>query len=140
MKTATRTTGRAPALRDSLEQVWLAGLGALTLTEHEGTTFFKSLVKRGQGLERQTLERLDTAVAEVTEAVRRTRRNAVVRLEDDAEQAMTKTLHRLGVPTRGDVQSLTRRVESLADTLERQAARRITPRTPRPRTKKPAKA
>jgi poly(hydroxyalkanoate) granule-associated protein len=140
MKTTARTTGRAPALRDSLEQVWLAGLGALTLTEDEGTTFFKSLVKRGEGLERQTLKRLDTAVADVTEAVRRTRRNAVVRIEDNAEEAMTKTLHRLGVPTRDDVQSLTRRVESLAEQLERQAPRRPSaPRTVK-RARKPATA
>ena len=42
-------TGRTPMLRDSVEQVWLAGLGALALTEEEGLRFFRRLVKKGEG-------------------------------------------------------------------------------------------
>ena len=50
-----KTNGRtAPMLRDSVGQIWLAGLGALALTEQEGTKFFKTLVKRGEGFERTT--------------------------------------------------------------------------------------
>ena len=132
MKAAARTTGRAPALRDSLEQVWLAGLGALTLTEAEGTKFFKTLVERGAGLEHQTLERLDDVVADAKATVRTTPAKTVARIETGAEEAMTSALHRLGVPTRSDINNLTRRVEQLAETLERRA-------TPPRRTARPRK-
>ena len=37
-----------PAVRESTHQIWLAGLGALSLAEDEGGRLFKALVKRGK--------------------------------------------------------------------------------------------
>jgi len=38
-------------LKDSANKIWLAGLGALSMTDAEGTTFFKNLVNKGREFE-----------------------------------------------------------------------------------------
>jgi poly(hydroxyalkanoate) granule-associated protein len=116
---ATRRNDRTPKLRESVEQVWLAGLGALALTEQEGMRFFRSLVKRGETVERRTRAQLQDAMA----AAREVPTTAMSRLESGMDQTMTSVLHRMGVPTQDDIASLTRRIEGLTTTLESQAPR-----------------
>jgi poly(hydroxyalkanoate) granule-associated protein len=62
MSHVTRTDGPVEALQGSVEQVWLAGLGALALTEEEGSKFFHSLVKKGEVVEKKSKARLDDVV------------------------------------------------------------------------------
>ena len=120
MKTTTRKNGRAPTLRDSVEQVWLAGLGALAMTEQEGTKLFRTLVKRGEGFEKGAKVRIKKAVTAAKEAPGAT----IDRIEAGIDDTMTGVLRRLGVPTKREITSLTRRVEGLATTLERKPAPR----------------
>ena len=41
-------------VRDSSRQIWLAGLGAFSRAQAEGTKLFESLVEQGQKLEAKT--------------------------------------------------------------------------------------
>lgn len=124
MPQATRKgNGRQPVIRESAERIWLAGLGALALTEEEGMRFFKNLVKKGEAFDRATRSRLDKQLADVRQAPR----TAMRRIEGSVEEGMTGVLHRFGIPTRREIHSLTRRVETLADTLEKQSSRRRRP-------------
>ena len=131
-QTTKKINGRtAPMLRDSVGQIWLAGLGALALTEQEGTRFFKTLVKRGEGFERTTRARLDKAVASAREVPT----NAISRIEETFDDTVTGVMHRIGVPTKREINGLARRVEGLAASLERRTAtRRAAPK------RKPARA
>ena len=132
-QTTKKTNGRtAPMLRDSVGQIWLAGLGALALTEQEGTKFFKTLVKRGAGFERTTRTRLDKAMASALEVPT----NAMSRIEGTVDDTMTGVMQRIGVPTKRELNTLARRVEGLAASLERRTATR---RTSAPK-RKPARA
>ena len=117
----TRKTTSVRTLRDPVEQIWLAGLGALAVTEEEGTRLFKSLVKKGEGFEKDTRERVE----KVMEATKAAPANAMTRIEEGMSDTFTGVLHRLGVPSRREINNLTRRVEGLATSLER--------RTPKPR-------
>ena len=120
-QTTKKINGRtAPMLRDSVGQIWLAGLGALALTEQEGTRFFKTLVKRGEGFERTTRARLDKAVASAREVPT----NAMSRIEETFDDTVTGVMHRIGVPTKREINGLARRVEGLAASLERRTATR----------------
>lgn len=118
MTQQTRRTASRPMLRDSVEQVWLAGLGALAMTEQEGGRLFRSLVKRGEGFERRSKARLLKAMAAAREAPGA----AIARVETGIDDAMSGALGRLGVPTKREITSLTRRVEGLASALERRPA------------------
>ena len=126
MSQATKKASRKqPVLRESAERIWLAGLGALALTEEEGTKLFKSLVKKGAAFDKATRSRLDKQIATVKDAPS----SAIRRIEGSVEHTMTGMLHRFGIPTRREIHSLTRRVESLADSLEKKttARKRRTP-------------
>ena len=96
-----RTTRKqnAPMLRDSVEQIWLAGLGALAITEDEGSKLFKTLVKRGEGFERTTKARLDEVVA----SARQVPSTAMNRIEETFDDTMTGVMHRIGVPTKREI-------------------------------------
>ena len=80
-----RRKSRAEKLRDTVEHVWLAGLGALTLTEREGTAFFRSLVKRGEGFERDTQKRLVKIVGAAKKTARKRARKASIAAIDRVE-------------------------------------------------------
>jgi poly(hydroxyalkanoate) granule-associated protein len=120
-------------LRDSVEQVWLAGLGALALTEEEGLRFFRRLVRRGEGFERDARARLDDAVGRA----RAVPGAAMDRIEARLDGTMTGALHRLGVPTTRELDSLKRRIDALAESVQRRGAARRAPAAGR---KAPARA
>ena len=109
--TTRKSSTTKPVLRESAERIWLAGLGALAVTEEEGTKLFKNLVKKGEGFERETRSLLEKQIATVRQAPS----TAMRRLEGGVEQTMTGMLHRFGIPTRREIHTLTRRVESLAE-------------------------
>jgi poly(hydroxyalkanoate) granule-associated protein len=104
---------RAPALRESVEQVWLAGLGALAVAEQEGSRMFRNLVKKGEGLEQASRARL----RRVTARAEGMRSDTIGRVTTGFDDAMTSVLHRIGVPTAREIDSLTRRIESLTSAM-----------------------
>ena len=55
-------------LKESVQKVWLAGLGAVALTEEKGTEFFKNLVERGESYEFRGKEQYTDLKEKVTGA------------------------------------------------------------------------
>jgi poly(hydroxyalkanoate) granule-associated protein len=113
---------RARMIRKSAHEIWLAGLGALTLAEEEGGKLFKTLVKRGAGMEATNKARLEKLLAKVKPLGE----DAGARLQKvgvGMDNSMAAVLHRLGVPTRKEIQGLTKRVEELTHSLERKHPR-----------------
>jgi poly(hydroxyalkanoate) granule-associated protein len=110
--TTIRKDGRAQALQGSVEQVWLAGLGALALTEEEGSKFFHSLVKKGEVVERRSRARLD----DVVDAAKRMPAAAINTIERRTDETFQNVIKRLGIPTRHDIDLLARRIEKLTAT------------------------
>ncbi len=109
------------AVLDSSRQIWLAGLGAFSRAQAEGTKVFETLVKQGQSLEAKTRRAaVDTAAAargaaeakvkEVKEGVGGT----WDKLEQVFEARVARALSKLGVHTHSDVERLTERVDALS--------------------------
>jgi len=107
-------------MRESVEQVWLAGLGALALTEEEGSKFFRALVKKGEGIEKRSRARLSDTI----EAARNAPSDTMAKLERQVDTTLENVMHRLGVPTRRENSSLSRRIEGLAQSMEKTPRRR----------------
>lgn len=94
-------------------KVWLAGLGLVATVEETTTGTFESLVAKG----RRT-HLLPSAEAEKAVTTARRQANKIRREVDSVLQhRVAGVLGRLGVPSRHEVQELTRRVEKLADSL-----------------------
>ena len=126
MSHVTRTDGPVEALQGSVEQVWLAGLGALALTEEEGRKFFHSLVQKGEVVEKKSKARLD----DVVDAAKKVPAATMSTIERRADETFQQVMQRLGIPTRKDIDLLTRRIERLT------AASSAKPRPRRPAARK----
>ncbi|HEX6534169.1 MAG TPA: phasin family protein [Gemmatimonadaceae bacterium] len=123
-KTVTKrveTPPQFPVIGDAAHQVWLAGLGALSIAGDESGRIFRTLVKRGEAFENVAADRWDDVRERLD--VRRAAVNAVDRLSDGFDEGMTDVLHRLGLPTKKEIDGLTRRVERLTRALEEKPAR-----------------
>lgn len=126
-----QSTHKGTTARESVEQIWLAGLGALALTEEEGSKFFRSLVKKGEVVEKKSRARIDGTVSSARGAAT----VAMTKLERGVDNTIENVMHRLGVPTRREISGLSRRIEGLTRSMEKKSARS---RRTLPRTRKPA--
>ena len=142
------------SLSESAQQIWLAGVGAFSRAQAEGTKLFEGLVKEGMGLE-QTMRKFAGGRAEVVRDVvenrvgqaRERATDTWDKLEKVFEDRVQRALVKLGVPSREDLNDLSSRVEGLTAELRRQggnkpaAAPRKAPKTAKaPRAAKAPKA
>lgn len=116
-----------PTIRDSAHQIWLAGLGALSLAEDESGRLFKTLVKRGKSFEDVTKDRIEEIKTKLD--VRKAAVDTVDRITDTFDEGMTDVLHRLGLPTKKEIDGLSKRVDRLTKTLEMAPAKPARRRT-----------
>jgi poly(hydroxyalkanoate) granule-associated protein len=103
--------------RDYARQVWLAGLGAFSKAEKEGSKFFEMLVKRGEKVEIQARKRAEEKVEEMKgrmEEMRGRANDSWNKLEQVFQDRVARALNRLGVPNHDDVEALSRQVEELS--------------------------
>lgn len=120
----------ANTVRESAQQIWLAGLGAFAKTQQEGVKVFDALVNEGKSLEARTRSFASSKVSEMmspmTTSVERAANKATAtwdRLEQVFEDRVARALHRLGVPTNAEINALAKRVEVLTESVHRLAAR-----------------
>ena len=118
---AQQARGISDTVRDSAQQIWLAGLGAFVKAQAEGGKLFESLVKEGAALDAKTRKFTDSKVAEArgnVEAtlgqVRERSQETWDKLEKVFEDRVSRALGRLGVPGHDDIRTLTSRVEELS--------------------------
>ncbi len=118
-------TQLAAAIRESAQQIWLAGLGAFSKAQAEGGKVFEALVREGMGIQRRTRAMTEERIGEVTGKmskaagdITRQATQSWDKLEQVFEDRVSRALTRLGVPTSKDIQSLMKRVESLNESVQ----------------------
>ena len=116
----------ASTIRDSAQQIWLAGLGAFGKTQEEGAKVFKALVKEGKVLEGKTRRLAETKMSQMSSQWGKTATDATAKaaatwdkLEQVFENRVARALNRLGVPTNRDIEHLSRRVETLTASVQK---------------------
>lgn len=123
----------ASTIKDSAQQIWLAGLGAFSKAQEEGGRVFEALVQEGVTLQRKTQsaaeEKLGTVSAQVSarmaevgsrvDAVSAKAAGQWDRLETVFEERVAKSLARLGVPQASEVRDLAARVDELSAQVAR---------------------
>ena len=123
-------------LFESTRKLWLAGLGTLSVVEEEGSEFFDELVKKGRKIEEKGRKRLGQTRAELE--------SGTDELADKLDRQVSGVLHKMGVPSRAQVQDLTVRVDQLTEQVEQLApakpARKTTTRARSTKTAKTAMA
>jgi poly(hydroxyalkanoate) granule-associated protein len=134
----------ASSVKDSAQQIWLAGMGAFAKAQAEGGKVFEALVKEGVSLQRKTQAVAEEKLGDVTGKMSSMASEVTSKagaswdkLENIFEERTAKALGKLGVPTAKDVAELQRRVEELGAAVAKLS--KTTARTPAAKSA-PAKA
>ena len=111
----------AGTVKDSAQQIWLAGLGAFSKAQEEGGKVFEALVKEGVSLQRKTQAVAEEKIGEVTNRMSSMAGDVSAKagqhwdkLETIFEERVSKALNKLGVPSSKDVDALIKRIDTLS--------------------------
>lgn len=113
------------AMRESAQQIWLAGVGAFSKAQQEGGKVFENLVNDGLSMQRKTQavaeEKWNQATQRMTdmaEQISNKTTGSMDRLETIFEDRVIKALIRQGYPTPNDWTALQNRVLALEEALK----------------------
>ena len=111
----------AGQVKDSAQQIWLAGMGAFSRAQAEGSKVFEALVKEGANLQKKTSSAAEDKITEVTSKMSNMAGDVQARagqhwdkLEGIFEERTAKALNKLGVPSAKDVDALMARIDELS--------------------------
>jgi poly(hydroxyalkanoate) granule-associated protein len=111
-------------VRESAQQIWLAGLGAFAKAQEEGGKVFEALVKEGSSVQRKTQGAAEERISEVASRMASVATDISSKatgqwgkLESIFEDRVSKALAKLGVPSAGQVDALGARIDELARQL-----------------------
>ncbi len=135
----------ASSVKESAQQIWLAGMGAFAKAQAEGGKVFEALVKEGSKLQKKTQGLAEDKIGEVTgkmsamaDTVSAKAGQNWDKLEAIFEQRTAKAMHKLGVPTAKDVDALVKRVDELAAAMAKMGKTGKTTTSGTTRSAKPA--
>jgi poly(hydroxyalkanoate) granule-associated protein len=110
----------AGLVKDSAQQIWLAGMGAFSKAQAEGGKVFETLMKEGASLQKKTQglaeERISSVTSKMTAVADGVSDKAGAqwdKLETIFEERVAKALNKMGVPSRKDIDALIKRIDEL---------------------------
>jgi poly(hydroxyalkanoate) granule-associated protein len=121
----------AKMVKDSAQQIWLAGMGAFSKAQAEGGKAFEQLMKQGLELQKKTQglaeERISAVTSKMTSVAGGVGDKAGAqwdKLESIFEQRVEKALNKMGVPSKKDIEALIARIDELSSKVGGTAARK----------------
>jgi poly(hydroxyalkanoate) granule-associated protein len=134
----------AGSVKESAQQIWLAGMGAFAKAQAEGKQVFDALVKEGVALQKKTQSVAEEKLGDVTTKMTSMADDVTAKagkqwdkLESIFEERTAKAMKKLGVPSARDVQALMDRVDALSAQVSgkaRSAAKKTTVKAPAKKT------
>ena len=114
------------AVKESAQQIWLAGLGAFSKAQEEGSKVFDTLVKEGLSIQRKTQAVAEERISEATSKMANMATDIQSKaghqwdkLENIFEERVAKALNKLGVPSAKDVDALIARIDELNKNVQK---------------------
>ena len=112
-------------IKDSAQQIWLAGLGAFAKMQEEGSKAFEALVKDGATVQKKTQQAAGETLAQAQARMSSFATDFGTKaaggwgkLENIFEERVARALEKLGVPTAQDVAALQARIAQLEAQLK----------------------
>jgi len=107
-------------IKDSAQQIWLAGLGAFAKMQEEGSKAFEALVKDGATVQKKTQKAAEESLSQAQARMAGFASDFGAKaaggwgkLENIFEERVARALEKLGVPSAQEVAALKARVEAL---------------------------
>ena len=126
----------AQTIKDSAQQIWLAGMGAFAKAQADGTQTFEKLIKDGLNLQKKTQGAAEDKINEVTGRMTAMAGEVTAKagqhwdkLESIFEQRTAKAMGRLGVPTANDMAALQARIDKLTAEVARLGGKKAPAKT-----------
>jgi poly(hydroxyalkanoate) granule-associated protein len=130
----SRASKAQASLVDNVQQIWLAGMGAVAKAQQEGPGAFQEAVAEGLGLLNRSRSTAEKMIRDVFESAHDSVQS---RLENARGQAtetwdnlealfqgrVQKALQQIGVPSAGEIRILTQRVADLNDSVRKLTAK-----------------
>ena len=114
----------AGSIKESAQQIWLAGLGSFAKAQGEGRNVFETLVKEGLSMQRKTQTVAEEKISEATSKMTGMANDIAAKatgqwdkLENIFEDRVARALNKLGVPSAKDVNALIGRIDDLSKTV-----------------------
>ena len=133
----------AGAVKESAQQIWLAGLGAFAKAQEGGGKVYESLMKEGLSMQRKTQAAAEERISEATSKMANMAGDIQSKagqqwdkLENIFEDRVAKALNKLGVPSAKDVDALIARIDELNKSVQKMGAK--APAAKSPAAKAPA--
>ncbi len=139
-KASTRSSSSSPReeargdgnLLYTANQVWAAGLGALSRAQGGGSKVFEDLVREGSRLQGTAIDTAQRVVMQAFQGAQNKVNRRVGSVKDQATETLDnlekifqtrvqRALHQLGMPTAEEITALTRKVDELNHSVERLA-------------------
>ncbi len=118
------------SVKDSAQQIWQAGLGAITRAQAEGTKAVESLVKESISIQRKTQAAAEEKINEATHKMSSMATDISSKasgqwdkLENIFEERVAKAMAKLGVPSAKDVEALSSRIDELSKAVQKLSAK-----------------
>ncbi|MDQ5888634.1 MAG: hypothetical protein EKK59_06105 [Neisseriaceae bacterium] len=103
--------------KDTAQQVWWAGLGAVARVQEGGNKVFAELVKEGEAVHQRTRKTIEDNVSKGSSVAS----DKWGKVEKVFEERVAKTLNKIGVPSRDQVEELNKRVAELSKLVKKLA-------------------
>ena len=110
----------ADRVKDSAQQIWLAGLGAFAKMQQEGSKAFEALVKDGAGMQKKTQQAAEETLAQaqarmagLASDIGTKAAGGWGKLENIFEERVARALEKLGLPSAAEWSALQARVAAL---------------------------
>ena len=120
----------AGAVKESAQQIWLAGLGAFAKAQEGGGKVYESLMKEGLSIQRKTQAAAEEKISEATSKMANMAGDIQSKagqqwdkLENIFEERVAKALNKLGVPSAKDVDALIARIDELNKSVQKMSAK-----------------
>jgi poly(hydroxyalkanoate) granule-associated protein len=140
------------SLIDNVQQVWLAGMGAIARAHKEGPAAFQEAVSEGLALLNRSRSSAEQMIRDVFESAQESVQSRIGSAREQATETwdniealfqsrVQKALQQLGVPSAEEIRLLTQRVAELNESVNKLSAQRVRGRkAPRARAKRKSRA
>jgi poly(hydroxyalkanoate) granule-associated protein len=134
--TGSRASSPQAALIENVQQIWLAGMGAIAKAQKDGPAAFTEAVAEGFKLLERSRSNAEQAIRDVFEAAQESVQSHFGSARDQASETwdnletlfqsrVQKALNQIGVPSAEEVRILTRRVAELNESVQALSARQV---------------
>lgn len=137
--------GKLSEVKHYARKIWLAGLGVYTRVNEEGSEYVKELIRTGERVEQDAKKVIDEKVEAANSEIDSIKGEAsevknrfeaqLDKIEGLFDRRIAKGLHRIGIPSKHDVEALSAKLDELTALLERVGPRKLE----RPESKKLAR-